>query len=144
MITRMTDTSRRHLSATARRRILVIDRDIELHGFLTMVLEGDGYMVFSALTAGDGLDLMDVIDPDLVLLEADTPGADALEFARAVRQREQSPAVIVLADDQPNEADLALAAEYGLSGIVVKPFAIVDLLTSVARVMRPRPEEPLN
>lgn len=128
----------RRPEAVARRRVLIIDDDIELHGFLAMVLENGGYLVFSALSAAHGLDLLDVVEPDVVLLDATIPGTDALALTRVIRHVSCRPAVVILADRPPNAADWDLANEASVDDIVEKPFDVEDLLSRLSHVVTAR------
>lgn len=139
----MVDYSGRSVDV-AKRRVLIIDDDIELHSFLTMILEGQGYLVFSSLSAAHGLDLLDVLEPDVVLLDATIPGADPLALTGLLTRRAGAPAIVMLADRQPNEADWRLAEEAGVSDIIEKPFEVEDLLGRVGKVTATRKSTPLH
>lgn len=134
----------RRLSGTAKPRVLIIDDELELHSFLAAVLEGRGYLVFSALGASEGLDMFEALEPDLVLLDAAIPGGNSLDMCRLMTDRTGAPAVVILADVEPNEADLDLANECGVSDIIEKPFDIEGMLGRLARAVGARREEPLN
>jgi len=109
-----------------------------------MVLEGQGYLVFSALGAGTGLDLMDIVEPDAVLIDANLIGVDVLQLSQTITSERRAPAVLMLAEFPPNEADWDLARLCGVADILVKPFEVEELLGRVARLVGSREDVPLN
>lgn len=128
----------RHLTGVAKRSVLIVDDDLDLHSFLTMVLEGQGYLVVSALGASQGLDLVQLLEPDLVLLDADIPGGDVLNICQAVSAPRNAPAIILLAEEEPNETDWEMARGAGIDDIVVKPFDVDDLIARAAGLVKDR------
>ena len=134
---------RPRLSGTAKRRVLVIDDDIELLTFVGMILEGHGYLAFLAIGAGEGLDLFDLVGPELVVMDATLGSADSLDVCRAMTMREPDTSVVMLADSPPNAVDWQLAADAGVTDIIEKPFDIDELLGRLARAMGPREDQPL-
>jgi DNA-binding response OmpR family regulator len=66
--------------------ILIIDDDGDLRAMMRRVLEGEGYAVREAGDGFAGIDLIDELEPDLVLLDVSMPlmsGPDVLaELAR--------------------------------------------------------------
>ena len=126
------------LTGLAKRSILIIDDDLDLHSFLTMVLEGQGYLVVSALGAAYGLDLVQLLEPDLVLLDADIPGGDVLNICQVISAPRDAPAIMLLAEEEPNETDWGMATGVGIDDIIVKPFDVDELIARVASLVMDR------
>jgi CheY-like chemotaxis protein len=53
----------------ANERILVIDDDPDLVEVIRLILEADGYQVFSAINGAQGLQQVKEINPDLIILD---------------------------------------------------------------------------
>ena len=53
----------------ANERILVIDDDPDLVEVIRLVLEADGYQVYSAINGAQGLQQVKEINPDLIILD---------------------------------------------------------------------------
>jgi DNA-binding NarL/FixJ family response regulator len=88
-----------------------------------------------ASTARRGLELVDTVRPDIVLMDIAMPGMDGVLATREIRRRApQARVVIVTAHDQVN--DVYDAFEAGASGYVLKsdgPETLVDAILTVSR-----------
>ena len=71
-----------------RSRVLVIDDDRSIRRSLEKFLGDLGYAVTTAADGQEGLDALDSVNPDVVLLDLGLPGIDGLEFLERVRGRE--------------------------------------------------------
>jgi DNA-binding response OmpR family regulator len=79
-----------------RARILVVDDDAAFVGLLSDYLRQSGYDTLTALNGGDGLMLVDLESPDLILLDLRMPGIGGQEVLRRVRMvRPDVPVIIV-------------------------------------------------
>ncbi|MFC5401431.1 diguanylate cyclase [Cohnella soli] len=84
------------------KRILVVDDDVDLAGYLKGILEERGYPVNIALTAERGLKLFYDWKPDLILLDVflpDTNGMDVLRQIVDKAQLEHSPVIVISTED---------------------------------------------
>lgn len=118
----------------AKHRILVVDDEEALRTVLSAELEGEGYLVS---TAGDGEEAIKLIGQqvfNLILLDIKMPNVDGFEVLKFVKQKQPSTKVIMLT----GFADLKNAIEskkLGAEDFVSKPYDLVDLLTTVERVL---------
>jgi DNA-binding response OmpR family regulator len=119
-------------------RALIIDDDFETVDLLTAVLADSGYEVSAALNGGDGLMLVDVERPDVVLLDLQMPGVPGFDILRRLRTiRPDLPVIIV-----SGQADLNLARATlngGAVDYVAKPFDPEHLIRVVATALSNRP-----
>lgn len=115
-------------------KILVVDDEEALRTVLSTELEGEGYQVS---TAGDGEEAMKILGSQqfhLILLDIKMPNVDGFEVLKFVKQHQPSTKVIMLT----GFADLKNAIEskkLGAEDFVSKPYDLVDLLTTVERVL---------
>ena len=115
-------------------RILVVDDEEALRTVLSTELEGEGYQVS---TAGDGEEAIKILGSQqfhLILLDIKMPNVDGFEVLKFVKQKQPSTKVIMLT----GFADLKNAIEskkLGAEDFVSKPYDLVDLLTTVERVL---------
>jgi DNA-binding response OmpR family regulator len=65
--------------------ILVIDDDPRVVDTLVTCLREEGYGVLGALTSDEGLELLILSRPDLVLLDIRLPGMDGIEVFTRIR-----------------------------------------------------------
>ncbi|GJQ19715.1 MAG: hypothetical protein HBSIN02_00700 [Bacteroidia bacterium] len=115
-------------------KILVVDDEEALRTVLSAELEGEGYQVS---TAADGDEAIKIIGSEqfhLILLDIKMPNVDGFEVLKYVKQHQPSTKVIMLT----GFADLKNAIEskkLGAEDFVSKPYDLVDLLTTVERVL---------
>jgi CheY-like chemotaxis protein len=69
------------------RRVLVIDDDPDVLGFVKRSLEAEGFEVRTAGSGRAGLDAATAAPPDLVLLDLSLPDADGYEVLRKLPGR---------------------------------------------------------
>lgn len=118
----------------AKNRILVVDDEDALRTVLSSELEGEGYIV---QMAGDGDEAIKILEKntfDLILLDIKMPTVDGFEVLKYVKQHTPATKVIMLT----GFADLKNAIEskkLGAEDFVSKPYDLVDLLTTVERVL---------
>ena len=116
-------------------RILVIDDDRAVVRLLVTRLEEEGHTVLSALTSDEGLKLVTLFQPDLVLLDVGLPDMSGLEVLKRIRAVNPAIAVImVTGNTDPQRAREAL--ELGASAYVDKPFDVPYLKRVVAMALR--------
>ena len=69
----------------AETNILVVDDEQEIADLVEIYLVSDGYKVFKASNAQDGLDILDKEDIHLCLLDIMMPGMNGLEMCKKIR-----------------------------------------------------------
>ena len=117
---------------------LVVGDDPDLRRSVRVTLERAD-LGLSVITAQDGpeaLALLDVVRPDVVILDLPTPGLDGLEVCRRLRADSRTasvPVVILTAPD--NEESVSRGFRDGTDDYVVKPFRDEDLIARVSRVL---------
>ncbi len=81
---------------------LVVEDDEATRHWLSEYLKGEGWRVEEGEDGRAGLERLDAIRPDLILLDLMMPGVDGFEFLDALRQRpdrHDTPVVVVTAAD---------------------------------------------
>ena len=123
-------------------RILVIDDDPEVVDTLVTCLCEEGYGVSGALTGDEGLKLVILSRPDLVLLDVLLPGGmNGIEVLKRIRSINPTAKVImVTGNTDPLLAREAL--ELGALAYVDKPFDFDYLKRVVAVALRPEITQP--
>ncbi len=115
-------------------RILVVDDEEALRTVLSSELVNAGYDV---TTASDGDEAISVVQNkkfDLVLLDIKMPRVDGFEVLKFIKKNLPAIKVIMLT----GFADLKNAIEskkHGAEDFVSKPYDLVDLLTTIERVL---------
>lgn len=118
-------------------KILVVDDEEALRTVLSAELLAEGYSVDTAVDGEHAVAILDEQDFDLVLLDIKMKRVDGFEVLRHVKRIRPVTKVIMLT----GFADLKNAIEskrLGAEDFVSKPYDLVDLLTTVERVLRKR------
>ena len=76
-------------------RILFIDDDPQAQKTLSMVLR-ERYTIVSAMSADEGMEVMNRTDPDVVLLDINLPDRSGLDLLDDILKRPLAPPVIML------------------------------------------------
>ena len=88
------------------RRILLVEDSDDVRVLMTLILEGEGYLVDSARTAEDGLRLLDAGAYDLVVSDYALPGRTGAWMLREAAARQLlAQGLIVTAHPNPRETD---------------------------------------
>jgi DNA-binding NtrC family response regulator len=117
-----------------RNRILVVDDEESLRTVLCGELSSEGFDVKSA---GDGDEAIAVLNKeafDLVLLDIKMPRVTGFDVLKHVKEKRPATKVVMLT----GFADLKNAIEskkLGAEDFVSKPYDLVDLLTTIERVL---------
>jgi two-component system copper resistance phosphate regulon response regulator CusR len=115
-------------------RILVVEGQHRLAGYIKRGLTERGHVVDVAPDGPDGLHLALEGQHDLVLLDAKVPGLEALELLRSLRVHKQTPVIVLTADDRAEDRVRHLRA--GADDCLVIPFAFTELLARIEAVAR--------
>jgi two-component system, OmpR family, response regulator MprA len=121
-------------------RILVVEDEPGIAGFVRRGLHFEGYEVSVATDGPSALRVLRDDPPDLVVLDVMIPGIDGFEIARRLRaaeSAEQQPAVPVLmltARDAVSDRVTGLRA--GADDYLVKPFDFDELLARIEALLR--------
>ena len=77
--------------------ILVVDDEKEIADLVEIYLVSDGYRVFKADNAKDGLEILEKEEVHLVLLDIMMPGMDGLEMCKRIRETNNIPIIMLSA-----------------------------------------------
>jgi two-component system OmpR family response regulator len=124
-------------------KILIVDDDPKLRGFVAKGLEANG---IASVSASDGNEAMAVLDagerPDVVLLDVMMPGKSGLEFLEELRKRGSDVPVIFVTARRGVE-DRVKGLRTGADDYLLKPFEFDELLARIEAVARRRAAVPV-
>ena len=122
----------------SKKKILLVDDEIDILDFLSYNLINSGYDVRTAINGEEGIKVAREFNPDLILLDMMMPVMDGFEACRQIRNYEteynleETPIIAVSASVIGDVVDECEAA--GMNGYISKPFkkgTLVKELTSV-------------
>ena len=103
----------------AKKKILIVDDEIDFINMMKIKLEENDYDVVSSSTGKDVLDIIKKQRPDAVLLDVMMPEMDGLNILKQVRSFDETiPVFIVTAFS--NEERIKLAGKFNASGVILK------------------------
>lgn len=126
-----TTTHMSPLPVSSRTVILVIEDDPALRGFLSDLLEGEGYRAQCVESGTQGLQALEEATPDLVLLDLVLPDLDGYAVCQKIRAHSQRRIPIVMLSANRDPLDVLEALHVGVDEYLRKPFDIEDLLAQI-------------
>ena len=120
-----------------RKKILVVDDEPYIQRSLRLILEMEGYKVF---TAADGLEALKAVSeslPDLILLDIMMPHMDGYECARKIRENPALKKIYIIAlTARGQERDKARSAQVGIDEHIPKPFQPAKLVDRIKNILQ--------
>jgi two-component system, OmpR family, response regulator VicR len=116
------------------KKILVVDDEKPIADILQFNLKKEGYIVYCAYDGNEALQLVEEVQPDLILLDIMLPLRDGMEVCREVRKKYEMPIIMLTAKD--SEIDKVLGLELGADDYVTKPFSTRELIARVKANLR--------
>lgn len=116
------------------KRILVVDDEPRMIGFVRMNLELEGHQVIEAHNGLEALEAIRTRLPDLVLLDVMMPELDGYETLRMLREFSSIPVIMLTAKGEEN--DRVYGLELGADDYITKPFGPRELSSRIRAVLR--------
>jgi two-component system KDP operon response regulator KdpE len=117
-----------------KRRILVVDDEMQIVRVLRTSLSAQGYDILSASDGEKALQAMKEWAPDLVITDLGMPHMDGLQLCKRIRAHSQLPIIVLSVRGQ--EATKIEALDAGADDYVTKPFSMNELLARVRAALR--------
>jgi two-component system cell cycle response regulator len=117
------------------RQIIVVDDDIVNLKLISSVLNWQKCKVFTATSGEEALELIDTVDPHLVILDVMMPGLDGFQTLAKIRERQKYVSVIFISSNKKTE-DIVKGLEAGADDYVAKPFHPSELQARVKAQLR--------
>ena len=114
--------------------ILVVDDEKEIADLVEIYLVSDGYKVFKAQDAEEGLRILDEEEIHLVLLDIMMPGMDGIQMCRKIREKSNIP--IIMLSAKSSDLDKIMGLSTGADDYVTKPFNPLELTARVKSQLR--------
>lgn len=123
-------------------RILVIEDERRLAGYLRKGLTESGHVVDLARDGIDGRHLAVEGEYDLIILDVMLPGIDGFAVLAALRKVKPTPVLMLTARDKVE--DRVRGLREGADDYMLKPFAFSELLARVEALLRRGGQKPAH
>ncbi len=115
-------------------KILVVDDEKKLVSLIRAYLEKEGYQVVAAFDGKSALEVWEREAPDLIVLDILLPYLDGYDFCRRVRERANTPIIMLSAKSE--ETDKLIGLELGADDYMTKPFSLRELTARIKAILR--------
>ncbi|HEY4637018.1 MAG TPA: response regulator, partial [Burkholderiales bacterium] len=118
-------------------RVLVVDDDPDMVGFLARLLQNEGMAVETAADGASALSLVGATLPDLVLLDVMMPGASGFDVCRQLKGDEATALIpVVLVTSLEDSESRVRGIEAGADDFLSKPVKREELIARVKTLRR--------
>jgi len=117
------------------KKILICEDEQDVQASLKNMLSRRNYDVQGAANGTDALELAKKFQPDLILLDIRMAKIDGIEVARTIRESDTKVKILFVTAFDSLEIKKE-AARYDISGYIVKPFPIENLLQTVEQTLK--------
>jgi len=118
--------------------LLIVDDDERIRTLLQKFLMRNGFLVTAARDAAHARRILLGLDFDLIVLDVMMPGEDGLSLTRHLRQKSQTPILLLTAKGKTGNRIEGLEA--GADDYLAKPFEPKELLLRINAILRRVPD----
>ncbi|HET7025952.1 MAG TPA: response regulator transcription factor [Gemmatimonadales bacterium] len=116
-------------------RILVVEDDRKVAGFIEQGLKEEGHVVDLAPDGEEGTTLAHVYDYDVILLDVVMPKKNGFQVAQELRREGRNTPILMLTSRDATE-DVVRGLDAGADDYLPKPFRFDELLARVRALVR--------
>jgi heavy metal response regulator len=116
-------------------RILVVEDEKKIAGFIKRGLKEEGYAVDTAGDGDEGYELASVNDYDLIILDIMLPKCDGVTLCKKLRACKVDAPIIMLTA-KTTVQDKVTGLDAGANDYITKPFAFEELLARMRVLLR--------
>jgi DNA-binding response OmpR family regulator len=116
--------------------IAIIDDEPMMVDMLTTFLKLKGYQIRGAYTGQEGLALVAVEQPDLLILDLMLPDIDGYQICETLRSMPDYAAMpILIVSARTDTISMERAEQVGANGYLTKPVRFPELMTELERLL---------
>lgn len=117
-------------------KVVVIDDSPEITEVVSLCfqLRWSGTELSSASTGAKGVELIEAVRPEMVILDVGLPDMDGFEVLKEIRRFSQVPVIMLTV--RSKDTDVAKGLEWGADDYITKPFSHIELIARVQAVLR--------
>ena len=117
-------------------KILIVDDSALVRKVINNFLDGEGYELVMTSDSAKVIDLIEEINPDLVISDIMMPDMDGYTFLRHIRKiKSQESLPVIMMSTKKKEAMEDLFVSYNISGYLEKPFEKEDVVALIKKAL---------
>ena len=114
--------------------VMIVEDEPDIASVLVAYFERDGFRTIAARDGETALTHLDMLKPDIIILDVKLPKKDGIETLREINQRGNTP--VIMATAMGEDLDKLLALKMGADDYVVKPFNPMEIVARARAVLR--------
>ncbi|MBT0653008.1 sigma-54-dependent transcriptional regulator [Geomobilimonas luticola] len=118
-------------------RILVVDDELSMREFLTILLEREGYLADAAENAETAMAMLETNNYDVVISDVNMPGLDGLQLLERIKSDAPDTAVLLVTAFSTAEQAVE-AMKRGAYDYIAKPFKVEEIKVLVQNALEKR------
>ncbi|KAF1299521.1 DNA-binding response regulator [Enterococcus sp. JM4C] len=115
------------------KKLLIIDDEIDLLSSFKEYFQMEGYLVYTAKCANEGLSKLQAV-PDLIVLDVSMPEIDGFELCQRIRNEVSCPILFLSAREE--EENRIRGLQVGGDDYLIKPVSLKELSYRIAAHLR--------
>ncbi len=119
--------------------VLIADDDHNIREILSLYFTKEGFQVEEAADGVEAIRKIDLIKPNVIILDIMMPVLDGIEVCRQVRKFSSVP--ILMLSARGEEEDRIMGLELGADDYIAKPFNPREVIARVKAVLRRLPDK---
>lgn len=117
--------------------IYCVEDDDSIRNLMLYTLKAHGFEVKGFSNSTEFWSAIEIVKPELVLLDIMLPGEDGMSVLQKLRSNvETRDVMIIMASAKSAEYDIVSALDYGADDYLAKPFGMVEMVSRVKAVLR--------
>ena len=117
------------------KKVLIVDDSKSMRQMINFTLSENGYAVEEAENGKVGIDVLDSVQPELIISDINMPEMDGISFIKKVRENSAFkfvPIIVLTTESEATKQDEGKKA--GASAWIIKPFSPEKLMEVVKKV----------
>ncbi|MEK4510094.1 response regulator transcription factor [Paenibacillus anaericanus] len=116
------------------RKILIIEDEQDIARIIRDYINKNGYEATIASNGKDAFQLIEILNPEFIILDIMLPDIDGIELCRQIREKNNVPILILSA--RGSDTDKVLGLGFGADDYMTKPFSLTELLARIKSNLR--------
>ncbi|MWC30951.1 response regulator transcription factor [Paenibacillus sp. MMS18-CY102] len=116
------------------KKLLIIEDDESIREIIAYAMRDEGYLVFEADTGKRGLQLLEQVGPDALILDVKLPDRNGFDICKEVYSR--FPVSILMLTARSDFTDKMIGFELGADDYLTKPFELREVSARIKALLR--------